>query len=94
MLYRSTDHLCRRAAPVQYLSHSEDATAMFGDVLEKEVFDKTGMVDLVDTTAEGFEVDKVAELLSSLRHTGSGHTAKEAAGYQTGQEPRAGWIGF
>jgi hypothetical protein len=35
------------------------------------------MVDLVDTTAEGFEVDKVAELLGSLRHTGSGHMRKK-----------------
>jgi len=39
----------------------DDATAMFGGVLEKEVFDKAGMVDLVDMTAEGFEVDQVAE---------------------------------
>jgi hypothetical protein len=64
-----------------------DAAMMLACILEEEVFDEAGVIDLVDVAAEDGEVDEVAEFLRGEGHVFGGYAAKET----TGEEARKEW---
>jgi hypothetical protein len=72
----------------------DDAAVVFGGVLEEQVFDETGVVELVHVAAEDAEVDQVAEVAGGHGHVLGGDAAEETAAEETWEEWRAGWIGF
>ncbi len=71
----------------------DDAAGVFGRVLDEEVFDEIGMVELVDVAVEDFEVNKVAEFAGGGGHVGGGGTGEETSGEEAGQEGWAGRVG-
>ena len=70
----------------------DDAAMVFGGVLEEEVFDESGVAELVDVAAEDTEVNEVSEVAGGQGHVLGGHAAEETSAEETGQEWWAGRV--